>query len=147
MMTSRTVRSRPSVQIGGRPIPVDPAWVVVAPPNYAPDLHGLRTMYDLLTDVYIQAGWLESPAAGVVHARRFPILRRLMRLQWVNQGFAAQFGWGAPNDFLTPEYLSRLASAGSELCRASPRDLQRISQDSTGTACRRFPGRGSTETR
>ncbi len=44
----------------------------------------------------------------------YPILRRLTRLQWVNQGFAAQFGWGAPNDFLAPEYLARLASSGSE---------------------------------
>ena len=102
------------VHVGGQPIPVEPAWVLVAPPNYAPDLHGLRTMHDLLTDVYIQAGWLESPARASFTRDVYPVLRRLTRLQWVNQGFAAQFGWGAPNDFLTAEYLTRLASAGSK---------------------------------
>ena len=80
------------VHIGGQPIPVDPAWVLVAPPNYAPDLHGLRTMDDLLTDVFIQAGWLESPARASFTRHVFPILRRLSELLWVIQGFAAQFG-------------------------------------------------------
>jgi hypothetical protein len=30
-------------------------------------------------------------------------------LQWVNAGFAAAFGWGAPNNFATPERLRQLS--------------------------------------
>jgi L-Lysine epsilon oxidase N-terminal len=39
-----------TVTIAGRPIPVDPAWVVTAPPNYAPDVIPLVTMYDTIFD-------------------------------------------------------------------------------------------------
>ncbi|HMB03388.1 MAG TPA: LodA/GoxA family CTQ-dependent oxidase, partial [Isosphaeraceae bacterium] len=102
------------VSTDGRPVPVEPAWVVVAPPNYAPDLHGVRTLYDLLEDVFIQVGWL-PPSATVSFARDiYPLLERLNRLQWVNQGFAVQFGAGAPHDFLRPDLLARLASKTAE---------------------------------
>jgi hypothetical protein len=120
------------IQIAGRSIPVDPAWVIVGPPNYAPDLHGLRTMFDLLTDVYIQRGWLEFPARVSFARDILPILRRLIGLQWVNQGFAAQFGWGAPNDFLDPAYLRRLSSAGpdhAELRREIYNVFRKIDRD------------------
>ncbi len=43
-----------SVSIAGREIPVQGSWVVVAPPNYAPDVIAWRTLYDLLVDVYVQ---------------------------------------------------------------------------------------------
>ena len=99
-----------SVSIGGRQIPVAPAWIVVAPPNYAPDLKGVRTLYDLLEDVFIQVGWLWFPATVSFAQHIYPILERMNRLQWVNRGFAESFGWGAPQDFLQPDYLRRLAS-------------------------------------
>src|SRR5262249_45468961 len=38
------------VSINGREIPVESAWVIVAPPTYAPDLKSVRTMYDLFED-------------------------------------------------------------------------------------------------
>ena len=44
------------VRIEGREIPVEPAWVLSAPPNYAPDVIGVRTLYDLLVDLYVGAG-------------------------------------------------------------------------------------------
>ena len=134
------------VHMGGRPIPVEPAWVLVAPPNYAPDLHGLRTMYDLLTDVYIQAGWIPSPARVSFTRDVCPILRRLARLQWVNQGFAVQFGW-------VRRMISwrRNTSRGWRVPAPSLPSFAAESltsfATSTGTACHRFPGRGSTATR
>jgi L-Lysine epsilon oxidase N-terminal/L-lysine epsilon oxidase C-terminal domain len=102
------------VRVGGQGIPVEPAWVIVGPPDYAPDVLGVRTMFDLLSDVYVQGGWLEVPSRVSFTRDVLPILGRLTRLQWVNAGFAAQFGWRGPNDFLTPEYLSRLSSAGPD---------------------------------
>lgn len=101
------------VVLDGRTIPCDPAWVVAAPPNYAPELKGIRTLYDLLLQVAIDGLALKAPAPDreVSFADDvLPILQRLCDLQWVNQGFAAQFGWGGPNHFLSPDLLQRLAT-------------------------------------
>lgn len=98
------------VTIDGRAVPVDPAWVVVAPPNYAPEVVGVRTMYDLLFDAYVQSGWLPFPDRVSFMRDVFPILERLTGMGWVNHGFAAKFGPGGREHFLDPDYLARLAS-------------------------------------
>ena len=96
-----------TVTVDGQSIPVDPAWVLTAPPNYAPGVLGLRTLYDLLQDVCL-------PRAAAARTPSFrddvyPILQRLSGLQWVNQGFSVQFGPGAPYDFEDPAFVGRLA--------------------------------------
>jgi hypothetical protein len=98
------------VTIDGRPVPVDPAWVVVAPPNYAPEVVGVRTMYDLLFDAYVQAGWLPFPDRVSFVRDVFPIFERLTGMGWVNHGFATKFGPGGREHFLDLDYLARLAS-------------------------------------
>lgn len=97
------------VKIGNRSIPTDKSWVVVAPPNYAPDLVGWRTLYDLLVETYITAGWFKMPTEVSFTQHILPILRRLSQLQWVNAGFAAMFGRGCPMDFEKPTLLAKLA--------------------------------------
>jgi L-lysine epsilon oxidase-like protein len=97
------------VNIEGRPIPVDPAWVITAPPNYAPALFSVRTLYDLLLDLFVQARQLAPPAPVSFAGDVYPILRRLSLLQWVNRGFATQFGWDGPYDFTDPAFVARLA--------------------------------------
>jgi len=96
------------VSIEGRAIPVEPAWVVTAPPDFAPQLKAERTLYDLLYDLYVQAGWLQAPARISFTHDVYPILQRLTGLQWVNQGFATQFGFGGQNDFEDPDYIAKL---------------------------------------
>jgi hypothetical protein len=98
------------VKIGGQAIPVEGAWVVVAPPDYAPDVVGWRTMADLLTDLYVENGWLPKPAVVRFHADVLPILQRLANLQWVNTGFASMFGHGRPMDFNDQGFIDRLAA-------------------------------------
>jgi hypothetical protein len=97
------------VKVNGEALPVDAAWVVTAPPNYAPDVVGVRTLYDLLYDVYARAGWTTPPARPSFTHNVWPVLRRLAGLEWVNKGFAAQFGWGGPNAFGDPALIARLA--------------------------------------
>ncbi len=93
-----------TVFVQGKAIPVDPAWVVVAPPDYAPNLKTVRTMHDLIEDVFIQSGALPEP--GVSFTRDvLPIFERMSGLQWTNNGFAVAFGHGAPLDFGSPEFL------------------------------------------
>lgn len=98
------------VTVAGRQIPVDGAWVVVAPPNYAPDVVGWRIMADLLTDLYVENGWLPTPGTVRFFADVLPVLQRLSNLQWVNAGFAAMFGRGRPMDFDDPHFIARLAA-------------------------------------
>jgi hypothetical protein len=97
------------VNIQGREIPVEPAWVVTAPPDYGPNLVAIRTLYDLLVDLYVQNHWMEAPARPSFTQDVYPILQRMSGLQWVNRGFWAQFGSGGPTNFEDPELVARLA--------------------------------------
>jgi len=97
------------VEIDGKPIPVDPAWVVVAPPNYAPTIMSVQTLYDVLYDAY-QNKWLTPVATPSFTEHVCPLLRQFSECQWVNWGFYLQFGWGAPNDFRRPDYLYKLST-------------------------------------
>ena len=99
------------VSINGCDIPVEGAWVTVAPPNYAPDVIGWRTMYDMLVDTYVAAGTLPAPATTSFTKDILPQLRRLSNLQWVNKGFATMFGAGGPMDFDDTTLITRLAQA------------------------------------
>ena len=91
------------------------AWVVVAPPNYAPQQKSVRTMWDLMRDVAISAGMLPKPVRPSFERDIRPIFERLARLQWVNAGFAAAFGWGAPNDFSSLKQLEKLSRKTDEM--------------------------------
>ena len=97
------------VSLAGEELPVAPAWVVVAPPNYAPMQKSVRTMWDLMRDVAITAGKLPKPARPSFEGDIRPLFERLSSLQWVNAGFAAAFGWNASQNFSDPHWLRRLA--------------------------------------
>ncbi|MGW7452441.1 LodA/GoxA family CTQ-dependent oxidase [Streptomyces sp. NPDC054787] len=100
------------VRVDGRALPVEPAWVVVGPPNYAPELKSVRTLYDLVRDAFTATGALPEPAQVSFTRDILPILRRLCDLQWVNQGLATLFGHGGREHFLDPGLLSALADPG-----------------------------------
>jgi hypothetical protein len=109
-----------SVSIDGRPVPVEESWVVVAPPNYAPNVIGWRTLYELLVDVYVQCGWMNMPAQVSFANDILPVLRRLSNLQWVNKGFATMFGKGCPMDFEDPDFISRLSQVPDPATKTDP---------------------------
>jgi len=98
------------VIIGDRELPVEPAWVICGPPDFAPDIVGWRTMYDLMTEVAMGAGWLPPPETVSFTEHILPFLERLNRLGWVNAGFASFFG--EPGlDLSDPKLLARLGQA------------------------------------
>lgn len=99
------------VTLDGREIPVDGAWVIAAPPNYGPQLKSVRTMYDLMTDVAVQAGMMPLPDRPSFHDDILPILQRMTDLQWANAGFATGFGHGMAYDFRDPSWIEALADA------------------------------------
>lgn len=96
------------VEIDGRPIPTEAAWAVVTPPNYAPDIVGWRTLYDVLHDLFVDAGWLREPTEVSFTRDIHPLLERMTNLQWVSKGFAAMFGAGGPLDFSDPDLIDKI---------------------------------------
>lgn len=102
-----------SVKINGEVIPCEGAWVVVAPPNYGPDILGWRTLGDMLIDVYTEAGWIGMPETISFSRDVLPVLKRLTNLQWVNAGFAAMFGGDGPLNFENPDLLAKLSASGA----------------------------------
>lgn len=97
---------------------MDPGWVVVVPPNYAPLLKSVRTMWDLMRDLAIshklpkacEQPPLQAPKRPSFQNDIRPLFERLTHLEWVNAGYAAAFGWKGPLHFTDPQWLARLAS-------------------------------------
>jgi hypothetical protein len=91
-----------------REIPVDSAWVVTAPPNYAPDLVATQPLYDVLAFTMES---MVAPEQTPSFARHIlPIFEQFADAQWVNAGFAALFGWHGLTDFTRPEFIRKLAT-------------------------------------
>ncbi|GAA2740214.1 LodA/GoxA family CTQ-dependent oxidase [Kitasatospora cinereorecta] len=96
--------------LNGRPVEVAGAWVVVGPPNYAPDVKTPRTLWDLLHDVFRPQHPVPGPEEVSFERDIKPILHRFCELQWVNKGYATHHGFGGPEDFMAPALLDRLSS-------------------------------------
>jgi L-Lysine epsilon oxidase N-terminal/L-lysine epsilon oxidase C-terminal domain len=98
-----------------------PAWVIVAPPDYAPQIPSIVTLYDVVRDTLQQwllqrAGHAGSTPLGLAAPPPvsftddiYPIFARLCRHQWVNYAFFVEYGWGSPTDLTGGSVLSRLA--------------------------------------
>lgn len=101
------------VTFEGQSLLVEPAWLIVGPPNYGPQRKSVRTMWDLMRDVAINAGMLPMPTRPSFTFDIMPIFERLAGLQWVNAGFASGFGWKGANDLTSPQALARLSDAST----------------------------------
>jgi hypothetical protein len=101
------------VEFEGTSLSVQPAWVIVAPPDYAPMQKSVRTIWDLMRDTAIKAGFLPQPPLPSFMQDILPIFERLTNLQWVNAGFASAFGFGGPFNFATSEWARKLSDPGS----------------------------------
>lgn len=105
-----------SVIYDGDELQVEGAWIVTAPPNYAPDLVGIQTMYDVIFNT------LDAPSTGSagLYAKRkvtpsfqhdiLPILQQFSQMQWVNKGFYNSFGFKQNYDFYDESLLYKLST-------------------------------------
>lgn len=98
-----------TVRIDGKAIPCSHAWVASAPPNFAPDLIGWRTLDDLMQGVFMQARWLDKPTRPSFTHDIYPLFERLSRLQWVNRGIADLFGEFSLSDFTAPAFIRKIS--------------------------------------
>ncbi|MGH9847437.1 MAG: LodA/GoxA family CTQ-dependent oxidase, partial [Blastocatellia bacterium] len=96
------------VKLGGRSLTADPAWVIAAPPDYAPGIKTAVTLYDVVYEVATKR-WLTPPDQVSFTKHIYPIFERMCNLQWVNEGFYLDYGWGSPDNFLSKDNLDRLS--------------------------------------
>ncbi|MEV6429284.1 LodA/GoxA family CTQ-dependent oxidase [Nocardia sp. NPDC051463] len=91
----------------GREIPVTASsWVIVAPPDYAPAVGNIVTLYD------VQVGITPAttpPTTISFTTDIYPILARAAGYRWVNLGANQFHGHGTGGDFLNPEALRVLS--------------------------------------
>ncbi|WP_437312076.1 LodA/GoxA family CTQ-dependent oxidase [Sorangium sp. So ce388] len=99
-----------TVVAGNRRIEVrGDAHVIVAPPDFAPDLTNIVTLHDVAREV-----WSPAPPAEVsFHRDVLPILQRIAALRWVNANALRGHGPGRRGDFLDPKVEEQLASPGA----------------------------------
>lgn len=121
------------VEYNGNKLIVDPAWVICAPPDYAPMQKSVRTMWDLMRDVAVKSKMLVRPTRPSFTKDILPIFQRMTDLQWVNAGFAGAFGFGGQFNYTTNEWIKRLgnpSSAYMEMRRTISNNFRRF--DVTG---------------
>ncbi len=104
----------------GTAIPVKgQAWVIVAPPDYSPHTQNLVTLYDVMEEVALREGlpWHLASTSPPLNRTRvsfvddvYPILARVVDLQWVNERALRGHGPGKRANFLGDEMLGPLAN-------------------------------------
>jgi hypothetical protein len=90
-----------------------PARLLVGPPDFAPAIENVVSIYDLAEDLgsRLPAGQdpLPGAAAGVSFARHvFPILRRVAQMRWVSRTAESGHGDSQGGDFLQANLLALL---------------------------------------
>jgi hypothetical protein len=79
-----------SVTLNGmaNPIVASGAWVICAPPKFAPSIQDIITLYDVLYELAVEKGWIVPPAVPSFNNDIFPLLDRASKMKWLS-GLAA----------------------------------------------------------
>lgn len=83
----------------GRTAIAKAAWVIVGPPDFAPDIHNLVTLYDVAYDVAVERGELTPPETPSFRLHIQPILQRAVNYQWVNRFAVGGHAGSGPGNF------------------------------------------------
>lgn len=97
-----------SVVLEGKPLPVTPAWVVAAPPNFAPGIRPIVSIYDLVLDAGAEIDPASVPAQPSFRDHIYPLFETFEQNQWVNSGFLRDFGWDADDNPIAAANMARL---------------------------------------
>ena len=98
----------------GETVEADSAWVVVAPPRYAPEIHNVVTWWDQAFDIATRLQTTLTVSQPSFTRHIYPILERASKLAWVSAVARRGHGAGATWNFLTPERLAQLANPSPE---------------------------------
>ncbi|WP_299627260.1 CTQ-dependent glycine oxidase GoxA [uncultured Tateyamaria sp.] len=104
-----------SVEINGEVFEAEPSWVACVGPNFAPEIPPITTMYDVVADMNVQAGWADLPDLPISFMTYiYPTFRRIALMEWVTQAANLRQGWMAIGDLGDPAYVARLADPSPE---------------------------------
>ncbi|HWZ44625.1 MAG TPA: LodA/GoxA family CTQ-dependent oxidase [Candidatus Saccharimonadales bacterium] len=78
------VKARVRLKKGGKTIEAAGAWVIAAPPSFAPAIDHVVTLYDVLLQVAVDKLGLKLPAKPSFVKDILPILQRAIRMRWVS---------------------------------------------------------------
>lgn len=70
---------------GARETVQDSAWVIVGPPDFAPEVRPFVSLHDLMFDTLVRAGRLPHPSRVSFQQDIRPIFERAANLRWVNR--------------------------------------------------------------
>jgi hypothetical protein len=97
-MSDGTVAATVTLAGGGAAIEAVPARVIVAPPDFAPGLANLTTLYDVAFHAAVERSWRQVPKRPSFSLHVQPILQRTLGYQWLlqlgRQGHGAGAGFG-----------------------------------------------------
>lgn len=65
----------------GTVLVAEPAWVICPPPDFAPPVESLTTLYEALFQVFVDKGWLSAPDPPSLARDVYPILRRALAIE------------------------------------------------------------------
>ena len=99
----------------GRKIPViDNAWVIVAPPKFAPYHYPIITLFDVMQELAFDQKWLEPPKDVSFKHDIYPILSHAVQYKWLNLAGNRGHGINKEGSFLAAQTLKSLASKDSD---------------------------------
>lgn len=108
------VQAKVSFASGGT-MEAENGWVACCGPDFAPDIPPFVSLYDVLSDVNVEAGWERAPKAPLSFTKYiYPFFQRLALMDWVAAAANLQQGWLKVGDFGDPAYLARLANPGPD---------------------------------
>lgn len=61
------------------------SWVICPPPDFAPSITNVITLYDTLYQVAVDKNWKKPPQKPSFTNDIYPLLQRAMSMRWVNQ--------------------------------------------------------------
>ena len=95
---------------GAAPVQATSAWVVVAPPHYAPFTEPVVTLYDVMVQAAVNRREVTLPANPSFNDHIWPLFRRASALFWVNRKAGNQ----------NPPFWSKFSTDGNALSDSSP---------------------------
>jgi hypothetical protein len=116
-----------AVTVDGMAQTVESAWVIVAPPDFAPAVGGAVSLYDVMQQVAVESLHLAKPAQPSFTADIQPILRRCASLQWTHDSIL----W------------TRIPQNWQDLCNATGPTADKLRRDTTTRLSGRLPLRGT----
>jgi hypothetical protein len=105
---------RATITIKGETFEAKPAMVAVTPPNFAPGIRGVVTMYDVVKNLFYEEEVIPQESHVSFWRDIYPIFERLVDNQAVNEGLYFMFGENSPGDFTNPKLSDQLADNSSD---------------------------------